>query len=159
MNRIDAILNNSQYKKHMSNIAEAEKNREFCLHGLQHSIDVARVAYIINLEEGFKYKQDVIYGMALLHDIGRSSEYESGIGHHEAGARLAGEILRECGYDKDECKAMTDAIASHKNPVRERTDLRYILYKADKLTRNCFECPASKLCYWSEDIKNKTLTY
>lgn len=159
MDRIDAILKNSEFKKHMEYISTAEKTRRFCLHGLQHSIDVARVAYIINLEDNLMYDKDVIYGMALLHDIGRSREYEKGIGHHEAGAEIASRVLKQSGFNETECEIIADAIACHKNPTGKERDLRYILYRADKLTRNCFYCQSSELCYWSEEMKNKTLIY
>ncbi len=158
MDRISAIKNNKTYIDAMSYIDTSEEKRKFCLHGLEHSLDVARICYIINLEEQLGYKKDVIYAMALLHDIGRCKEYKEQISHHQAGAELAADILGQAGFKADEIKQICDAIASHKH-VDENKDLKYLLYRGDKLSRNCFNCKMYKECYWNEDLKNKEITY
>ncbi len=158
MDRVSGIINNKTYKECVSYIKASEEKRQFCLHGEEHSLDVARICYIINLEECLGYKKDVIYAMALLHDIGRCEEYKEKASHHEAGARLAKVILEEEGFSKDEIDLVCDAIASHKH-VNEGKDLKYLLYKGDKLSRNCFSCKMYKECYWDENLKNKEITY
>ena len=37
--------------------------------------------------------------------------------------------------------------------------LEEIIYKADKLSRQCFNCKAEKECYWSSEKKNFKITY
>lgn len=157
MRKIDNILNNLTFKTYMQDIERAEKTRKFCLHGLSHCLDVARIGYIINLEEKLGYEKETIYAAALLHDIGRRSEYQNGTPHHEAGALIALDILREIGYDREEAEIIADAISHHKTVCVEKKDLRYVLYKADKLSRNCFNCPVSDECYWKKELKNKTI--
>ena len=39
---------------------------------------------------------DMLYLAALLHDIGRGMQYTENVSHHEAGAELAKEILKDC---------------------------------------------------------------
>ena len=132
---------------------------QFCLHGIEHSLDVARIGYIKNLEQGLSFRQDVIYAMALLHDIGRCEEYASGKSHHEAGAELARPILLACGYTEHECAEICDAIGRHKAPSEQARSLATLLYDADKQSRNCFDCPVQEQCYWSEEKKNHTIRY
>lgn len=159
MIKIDNILNNARYKRYMKDIDDSEIDRKFCLHGISHSLDVARISYIINLEEKLGYDKSSIYAMSLLHDIGRSVEYKDNIPHHEAGVGIAEQILKEAQFDNEEIKKITDAIAHHKNLDGEEKSLRYLLFKADKLSRNCFECKMYDQCYWKEELKNKTITY
>ncbi len=160
MKKIDDLLNNSKFKQHMDTFNSAETGRRFCLHDLGHLLDVARICHIINLEEGLDYNKEVIYAMALLHDIGRNSTYEKEMSHHEAGVLLAGEILNEIGFCEDEIGLICDAIRKHKDASHMHKDsLSYILYKADKLSRNCFDCKVYDECYWKEEIKNKSITY
>ena len=71
MERVDKILAHPEFQVYMRRIREQERTRVFCLHGIEHSLDVARIGYIKNLEQGLSFRQDVIYAMALLHDIGR----------------------------------------------------------------------------------------
>ncbi|MBP3620840.1 MAG: HD domain-containing protein [Lachnospiraceae bacterium] len=159
MVKIDNILKNFTYQSYMKDIEDSEVSRRFCLHGINHSLDVARISYIINLEEGLGYEKDLVYAMALLHDIGRSVEYKEGIPHHEVGVGIARQILEEAGFCQEDVALIADAIAHHKQLNGAKKDLRYILFKADKLSRNCFDCKVYDECYWKEDLKNKTITY
>ena len=52
-----------------------EKERIFCRHGMEHLLDVARIAYITNLEEGLGIEKDVIYAAGLLHDVIEDTDY------------------------------------------------------------------------------------
>ncbi len=160
MKKIDDLLSNGKFRERLDIIKEAETDRKFCLHDLSHLLDVARICYIINLEEDFCYNKEVIYAMALLHDIGRNSEYEKEMSHHEAGAVIAREILNEIDFWEDEIGLICDAIKKHKDASDMYKDsLGYILYRADKLSRNCFDCKMYDECYWKEDIKNKSVLY
>lgn len=157
MKRIDDVLANATFQEHLSRINEAETDRIYCLHGIEHLLDVARISYIINLEDGLGYGKDVVYAMALLHDIGRNLEYQQGMSHHEVGGDMAYEILKKSSFDEEECQMICQAIKKH-NELQVGEDeksLNYLLYKADKLSRNCFNCKAYDSCYWEESKKNK----
>ena len=157
MNRIEQILQNEKFIKIMSDIEKYETDRKFCLHGIDHGIDVARICYILALEEKLDIDKEVIYAMALLHDIGRVSEYEKGISHHEQGADMAGRLLREAGFDENDVKAICKAIEGHKHISEEGGELATLLFKADKLSRKCFACNMYEECYWKDELKNKTI--
>ncbi len=157
MKRIGDILANAAFKEQLSRINEAEVDRIYCLHGIEHLLDVARISYIMNMEEGLGYDKEVIYAMALLHDIGRNLEYQEGVSHHEVGGEIALGILKETGFDEEECNIICQAIKNHKElkAGEDERSLNYLLYKADKLSRNCFSCKAATSCYWEQSKKNK----
>ena len=71
MNRVDLILEHPKYQEYLDKIKQAEEKRIFCLHNMNHFLDVARIAYIMNLEEELGIAKEIIYATALLHDIGR----------------------------------------------------------------------------------------
>ncbi len=160
MSKIDNILANAAFKEHLSRINEAEIDRIYCLHGIEHLLDVARISYIINLEESLGFDKETIYAMALLHDIGRNLEYEKGVSHHEAGGDIALGVLRDAGFDEADCRLICQAIKNHKELKKgeDKKSLNYLLFKADKLSRNCFNCKAYDSCYWEESKKNKGIT-
>ena len=58
---------------------------------------------------------DVYKRQALLHDIGRASQYETGIPHDRAGALLAETVLKDCGFDEDETAEILDAVGRHRS--------------------------------------------
>ena len=158
MKRINDILEHPTFKEHLNRINDAELDRIYCLHGIEHLLDVARIGYIINMEQGLGFDKEIIYAMALLHDIGRNMEYDTGISHHEVGRNIACEILQDVGFDNHECEMICDAIRNHKElSTEDDKSLNYLLYKADKLSRNCFSCKAYESCYWTEDKKNKNI--
>lgn len=155
MERVNAILNNKEYIKNLNKNIEAEKDRTFCVHDMNHFLDVARIAYIKNLEENLGFKKDLIYAAAMLHDIGKWQQYMYSIPHSQASAEIAEEILKSSGFDQDETHEIMEAILSHSNYSPNDYSLRYLLYKSDKLSRKCFQCPALQECKWDEEIKNK----
>ena len=57
---------------------------------MSHLLDVARIAYIRNLEKGYGFRKDVIYAAAVLHDIGKALQYEEKVPHEIAGERSPG---------------------------------------------------------------------
>lgn len=157
-NRINLILHNSKFNGCLDKNKEAEKNRQFCKHGINHFIDVARIAYIIALEKNLKYSKDIIYATSLLHDIGRWLQYKENTPHEIASAVLAKEILEQADYNSDEIDLICSAILNHRNQDNENT-LDYIIYKSDKLSRKCFNCQSINECNWSENKKNYNITY
>ena len=77
----------------MEQIRVLEQDRIFCRHDTTHFLDVARIAYIENLENGLGLAKEEIYAAALLHDIGRHLQYTRGIPHEQASAMEAEGIL------------------------------------------------------------------
>lgn len=157
MDRISKILNHQLYKNAVSRLSEFEKDRIFCNHTMEHFIDVARIMYIMNLEENSNLNKELIYATALTHDLGRVKQYEDGIPHHIAGHDLITNILSDCDFTESEIKQMLSAIEHHRDGESENK-LSVYLYKADKKSRNCFSCKASEECNWSEEKKNKGIT-
>ena len=51
MERIQKILNHPLYQEQFKLLQDAEKDREFCRHTMEHFVDVARLMYIYTLEE------------------------------------------------------------------------------------------------------------
>ena len=51
MHRIDKIIKDERFINRMNEINVAEKDRIFCGHGYDHLMSVARIAYILVLEE------------------------------------------------------------------------------------------------------------
>lgn len=160
MDRIDKILNHPLFIGNLEKNKTAEADRRFCRHDITHFLDVARIGMIINLEEQLGIEQEIIYGAALLHDIGKHMQYSAGIPHEEASARIAPEILEECGFDKKETNVIIDAILSHRNQnVAVEKNLRGLLYRADKASRPCFSCEAEADCNWKGSKKNLKILY
>lgn len=158
--RINRILHHKKFLEYVSKNEKAEKERIFCKHGIEHFLDVARIAYIKALEQQLPLKKDVIYGTALLHDIGKHRQYEEKIPHELASAELAHQILLECGYEEEEYNLMEEAIKSHRTkPSLQSHELERILYEADKQSRLCYFCKAQSGCNWSDEKKNLFIKY
>lgn len=157
LERYHDILKHGLYQKMLQSLAEFEIERKFCRHTLEHFCDVARIMYILSLEEQSDLEQDLIYATALLHDIGRAKEYEEGIPHDKAGQEIAKEILADTGYDATEIAMIVEAIGGHRKEDGQESELASYLYRADKLSRNCFCCKAAKECYWDDSKKNATI--
>ena len=157
MENINIILNNKEYKQALEKLSEYEKNREFCNHTIEHFIDVSRIAYIMVLEEKLNVSKEVIYAIGLLHDIGRVKQYEEGIHHDIASVEMSKEILKETSFTDKEINIILNGIANHRKESDNKVE--EIIYKADKLSRQCFNCKAEKECYWSSEKKNFKITY
>lgn len=158
MERVNRILENVTFKKNLSHLRKLEENRIYCRHDIDHLLDVARLAYIEDLEKGLGIEKEIIYATALLHDLGRVLEYTKQIPHNEGSVDFAQEILPECGFNSEEIKLICCAIDSHRNS-KELLDkgLAGLIYRADKKSRTCFDCLAITSCKWSEDKKNHTI--
>ncbi|MGN0585094.1 MAG: glutamate ligase domain-containing protein [Ruminococcus sp.] len=155
MERVNKICAHSLWRSYVEKNNELEIERIFCRHDISHFLDVARLAYIENLERSLKISKELIYAAALLHDIGRHLEYLEGIPHDKASVMLAGDILKDCGFDLQEQNEIITAIAQHRNAeTAKRDDLAGLIYRADKKSRPCLFCKSEKLCSWSIDKKN-----
>ncbi|MFL0198663.1 HD domain-containing protein [Clostridium sp. WILCCON 0269] len=158
MNRVNTILNNQKFCKYLHRISQMEKHREFCKHDMCHLLDVARIAYIMVLENNIDIKKETIYAAALLHDIGKWMQYDNGISHELASAKLAEDILMECGFMKEEIQQILNIILSHRKKDPNNL-INNIFYSSDKISRNCFDCKAISKCNWSEKKKNHSIKY
>lgn len=154
MNRVNKILYHSLYRSTLQEIEVFEKDRAFCLHNIEHFFNVARLMYILALEQNIAIEKDILYATALLHDIGRANQYKTQKPHAIESASIARSILSACDYTSAEIEQICHAIASH-NQIGQETLLSSMLKQADKQSRNCFLCHAYKDCYWPEEQKNK----
>lgn len=157
--RYNLILKHPAYQEYLKRNEAEERNRSFCRHDLPHFLDVARIAYIINLEQSLNYSKELIYAIALLHDIGRWKQYTENLSHDMASAELAEPILIESGYQEVERKQILEAILSHRREEGIPNSLKEIIYKADKISRACYCCKASPECNWAEEKKNDVIKY
>lgn len=159
MERVNNILNNNKYKEYIELIENLESSRVFCRHDLKHFIDVARIAYILVLENGLDIKKELVYAAALLHDIGRWAQYKNGIPHDDASAGLSEDILIQSGFDESEKRIIVDAIQNHRNGNEELNNFNSIFTRSDKLSRECYKCKTTNQCKWNDDKKNYKINY
>lgn len=165
MLRIDAILKDPFFEDYINRNNISEVHRKFCRHSFQHLVDVARITYILMLESGditefaeknelnLKSARELVYASALLHDIGRWKEYETGEDHSIVSAELALNILNNAGFNEQETLIITTGIKEHRSRSDNKSILGKCLYKADKLSRLCSECEASGECYKYQEME------
>lgn len=160
MKKFQKILEHDTFLKYIEEILSIEAKRPYCRHDLTHLLDVARYAYIKNLEMGYGLSQDVIYGAALLHDIGKVLQYREHIPHELTGAKECEAVLQECGYEDEEIQKIKTAILYHrKGNDPKKNPLSELLYEADKRTRMCMFCKERMTCKWTEEDKNHSIIY
>ena len=160
MNRINAILQHEDYQKYLKMNTMAEADRRFCHHNMEHFLAVARLAMILAVKEQLEIDEELIYGVALLHGIGRWKQYQDGTGHEIASYELASEILDAVGFSQEEKGAILSAILQHRNPDKaQEASLEGLIYRADKMSRSCFACEMEKECNWKKEKKNLQLQY
>ncbi len=152
MQRCNKIYNHPLYQKCLERIAEKERDRKFCLHNLAHSLDTARLGYIMILENSLNIDKELFYAAALLHDAGRYS----GKPHNESGADFASRIMPDCGFTDSETETVCNAIRGHRTKT-DGLDFACVLYAADKKSRMCFCCEAADECYWESDKRNNEI--
>ena len=154
MKRINKIYHHSLYKEIMDKISQLEKGRIYCLHGVEHAMDVARIAYIINLEENLNIDKEIIYATSLLHDLGRGINYEN---HAQQSVLLAKKILPDCDFNESETEQIINAISIHGE--EKNTGLSGIIQRADKLSRLCYNCKSISTCKWKKEELNLEIIY
>lgn len=158
MVRVNAILRHPRFIKEIRRVEEIERGRVFCGHGIDHLMDVARIAFILSRESGGAEDKELVYAAALLHDVGRARQYEDDTPHEQESAAIAAEILPECGFDEHETALILDAILAHRTTGGGgKPGFAGLMYKADKASRRCYDCAASRECNWG--IKNTALEY
>ncbi|MGI6678183.1 MAG: HD domain-containing protein [Dehalobacterium sp.] len=155
MERVQKVMSHPDFEAYLFLNKQQELNREFCCHQLEHALDVARIFYILCLEgerlpelkhlSGPEIKE-LVYVIALLHDIGRWKQYlDPSLDHAREGAILAKPILQDVGFSEETINLALSAIADHRK--HSASGLGSILYRADKLSRNCHHCQAQHKCY------------
>ncbi len=159
MERIRKLVLHPLFQEQAAFLKDAEKDRIFCRHSIEHLLDVARIMYIYNLEDGCGLNRELIYAAALLHDIGRPDQMRYQTPHPAAGARIAGIILPECGFSPEDTRRIQHAISGHRSLQQTGDPLSEYLCRADKQSRCCFCCPAFESCNWPEEKKNKQIEY
>lgn len=157
MDRFNCILNDQEYIYYLKRNKKLEKSRKFCKHNLKHFLDVARIAQMINLEEDLGFDKEIIYTTAVLHDIGKSLQYENGTPHEIASWEIAKRILNNYKYNQEEIELIKQGILGHRDKKSENFAL--LMYKADKLSRLCITCKAADECKWSNEKKNLKIYY
>ena len=161
MKRVNAILKNPLYRRCYARLEELERERIFCRHQMTHLLDVARIAYILNMEQNLGLEKEVIYAAAVLHDIGKYAQYEDGTPHEQSGEKTASEILdslpEDAAFSEEEKRMILTAVRGHRRLREDAEPLERLLYTADKASRTCFACPAEDECNWSADKKNMEL--
>ena len=161
MPRVDAILNHPVYRERLSRLAELERDRVWCRHGIDHLLAVARIMWIENLERELGLDRELIYATALLHDIGRADEYETAEPHDLAGDRRAAEILgslpADTCFSDGEVTQVRRATLGHRGAREDATALERLLFRADKASRACYACEVREGCKWPEDKMNLTV--
>lgn len=156
MERVERLIRHPRFLREMEKLRHYEATRSFCGHDLSHLMDVARLMAIENCKQKRGYDESILYATALLHDIGRAAQYETGEPHAPLGARLAEDIFLDCGFTREEAKEMTLAISQHGTAsVREEAGLSGMLYRADKQSRPCYWCQQRAACNWPEEKKTK----
>ncbi len=160
MKQVNRIIEHPAYINALGEIANREENRIFCRHNTVHFLNVARIAMILNLEEGKGIDKKLIYATALLHDCGRHIQYDDKTPHEIASAEIAEPILKDCGFRKKEIQQILQAILLHRSQKESKKyGLADIIYRADKLSRECYFCKASEACDWKKGKKNEDLIY
>ena len=161
MPRLNSVWNHALYQKYYKENEEIEKDRMFCCHQISHLLDVARIAYIKNLENDMGLKKELIYTAAILHDIGKALQYTQKIPHEIAGEEIAREILETLpennAFTQEEQDWILEAVRGHRRKCAGMTEAACLFYESDKRSRNCFACPVSEMCNWSEEEKNKEI--
>lgn len=155
MERVEIILSSPVYKDYVEQIRRREETRRFCRHERNHFWETARTAYILYLSgevlcpelESFAPEavKEMIYAAAFLHDVGRFLEYDDpALDHAVESAVLARPLLAEAGFSDAEIPLILSAIAHHR--IKDGKGFDLLMYRADKESRPCYDCPALGEC-------------
>ena len=159
MYRIKLIIDHPLFSSYLEKNVKSESGRPFCKHNMEHFLDVARIAYIINQEKSLDFDKEIIYATALLHDITKWKQYLDNEAHNVSAIRPAELILKQSGFSSEEIKIISQAILNHRTESIDEKSLDFLIYRSDKLSRPCFSCENAKECNWSEKKKNLIIVY
>ena len=160
MEYINALLNKTSYLEDLKTLEDLEKDRPYCHHDFEHLLAVARIASLMAQENHADFAKEDIYLAALLHDMGRIEEYQNKGEHHLASVNRAKKYFEQIGLPACRQDLILKAIGNHRHQEDDAIGaFSLLLKKADKLSRNCFICPAKESCYWSDEKKNHSIIY
>lgn len=159
MDRLNQLIELEQFIAYLEKINLWEKDRFFCRHGFEHGLNVARIAYVYLLEKGeLDLSKECIYAAAVLHDIGRWVEYETGADHAEASALLARPLLEACRFEPEDIQVILTGIREHRrHQANNLSPLGEALALADDWARSCLYCGAQALCSKYNQNMNKVV--
>ena len=104
-------------------------------HNFTHVMRDLHRALLIAADEG-SVDYGILIPSVLLHDIGFCTPDFKKLGHDVAGKQLAVDILKELGYNENECKAIGHCIHAHKGKAElPKTLEAKILFDADVLEK------------------------
>lgn len=159
MKRVELLVKDPLYKEYLQRNSDEQKDARFCLHDFRHHLDVARITYILVLEQndlvffikesglnGRLAAKEVIYAAGLTHDIGKWYEYRTGIDHASYGAKLGRELLPQAYFNPNEVEIICRAIFEHRNISVDMSFLGERLHRADNLSRVCVDCDFRDQC-------------
>ena len=158
----ERLLNSQLYQSKLQKLCSYEADRIYCRHDLAHFREVGRIAGVVARENKLVFSQDLIDTCALLHDMGRVEQFESGISHEKASVAFAREILLYLGCEEDYICTVCDAIAHHSRryeikkrygDAKKLTELGEILSYGDHFSRKCYKCQAARKCKWPSSEK------
>ena len=155
--RVNRILSNPLFMQYMEINQAAEAGSAFCKHDVSHMLDVARIAQLYNIKKRLGFSIELIYAAALLHDITKGLQIMEGVPHNESAIAPSTKILQDAEFCTDEVECVIAAILNHRKGPKKSTKFyafSRLIYKADKLSRNCFLCKCTS-CDWSH--KNSKL--
>lgn len=160
MEYFNAILHDEEFEAALATLNTLEETRIFCKHGIDHLFDVARVSWILAVENQRAFDKESLYLAALLHDIGRCQTVHS---HDKESVVMARHLLTKHRVPVEKQEEILSAIGKHREKSTS-TDLSScslgeLLAYADQRTRLCFACPAAHACYWSDERKNHSMNY
>ena len=157
--RIEKMMASEKFNTLLNKIEYLERDRIYCSHDLNHLLDVARMMYIINLEQDLGLDKEIVYAAALTHDLGRVEEYSGGRDHHIASCDIAKDLMEDAGFYQEEIKLVIDAISNHRSTSDDSKEnsLVALLKFVDKKSRACYRCSARNSCKWSDEKKNSSI--
>ncbi|MDO5548401.1 MAG: HD domain-containing protein [Eubacteriales bacterium] len=158
MERLTAIIQHKRFREILFRLEECEREREYCCHGIEHLLAVARTAYALSLERGACVDKDLLYAAALLHDIGRLAQYNDGTPHEQAGVPLAREILQDTAFSEEERDCILESVRCHRARRFGGSSVPDLIFEADKRSRPCFLCKKTDSCKWPDERKNYIVT-
>ena len=126
MPRLNAVWNHPLYQKYYRENEKIEHDREFCCHQITHLLDVARIAYIKNLEAGLGIDKELIYTAAILHDIGKALDHDMEGTHVQIGV----DILKKF----KENPLVINAVEAHHGDVEPQTLEAVLVQAADAIS-------------------------
>lgn len=160
--QIDRLLQHPKYRARLELLQEMEQNRIYCGHNLEHFMKVGCIAEQVVVKNELPFSEDVIFGAALLHDVGRVEQYRQGISHEKASVAFAREILFSLNWDVSDIEMVCEAIGSHSHrqcaadrweKMSALVSLAEVISFADQFSRTCYRCHVADTCKWKEEEK------